>query len=111
MKTNVKPGDLARIIYPGFATPLADRIVFVEREAKEGDVFTDIMGGTTTMKKTGDSPAWVVSAKNPLEWATDAGDIKLYMQRALSDKFLRRIGGDDLLVDETETEKPFEKVE
>lgn len=96
MKSNVKPGMLARVVpRPGvpLRTPeIRDRIVFVERECLAGQQFKTTCGVTITQEVPYTELTWVVSSKTPLPMVMEP-DMVVFQgyERPILDKCLRPI--------------------
>lgn len=93
--SNVKPGDLARVVSNGerISLPeLIDRIVVVVRPAVEGELVVSTCGARAAIFLE-HSIAWIVTSPTPLHGRCSDGKVRLFKERAISDRYLRPIGG------------------
>lgn len=97
---NVKPGDLAIVIYAPHTPELIGRIVRVDRQAVDGEQFGGIRFGSWGFA------SWVCSADRPLPWRTTTiFGLVHFPKRPIADFMLRPISGLPL-EEETDTRIP-----
>ena len=95
MKTNVKPGMLARVIRTKNTTTeaIVGRIVFVERAYIQFDVLHTVEGRPCMWTAPVLEPTWVISAKTPLPYKNTEypkfGNILYFYERPIPDVALR----------------------
>lgn len=98
---NVKPGDLAIVIYSaGMTTPeLAGMVVKVIRKAVNNETIADVK-----CELTADS--WICTSSRALPWKTTLG-LRYVSERPIGDFLLRRVSG----IPDEQTEEESNKLE